>query len=170
MIGTASAPLIIPPLVGIATSSDSSLSPVHLSDDFLCRTFLGRESAQRYVATFIEEELNARIVSAGCANAHEHDGRLCRESFYFIMLNILRSVGGIACGRDADALYTLLQAIGMLSRTDFSDGHKQCGLKICDICKADFATSVNGARAQVWERVPGWFGLGALPIRSNRCE
>ena len=47
----------------------------------------------------------------------EVGSRACLESFYFIMLNILRSVGGIACGRDADPLFTLVQATEMLSRS-----------------------------------------------------
>jgi hypothetical protein len=55
----------------------------------------------------------------------------CRESFYFIVLNVLRSVGGIACGRDADPLFTLLQAVEMCERTDFSDGTRMCGLRMC---------------------------------------
>ena len=46
----------------------------------------------------------------------------CIESFYFILLNVLRSVGGIACGRDGDLLFTLVQAVDMLSRTDFRMG------------------------------------------------
>ncbi|PPQ80615.1 hypothetical protein CVT24_002707 [Panaeolus cyanescens] len=85
--------------------------------------------------------------------------RACHESFYFIMLNILRSVGGIACGRDADPLYTLVQATEMLSRTDFSDGQRQCGLKLCQACKTDFAASATKARQEVWTLLPQWFGL-----------
>jgi hypothetical protein len=79
------------------------------------------------------------------------------------MLNMLRSVGGIACGRDADALFTLRQAGGMLTRTDFSDGQGECGLGICEGCKAEFAEAVDDARKEVWELMPGWFGLGAVP-------
>ncbi|KAF7358926.1 BTB domain-containing protein [Mycena sanguinolenta] len=78
--------------------------------------------------------------------------RMCRESFYFIMLNVLRSVGGIACGRDADPLFTLVQAMDMLSRTDFSDGHRQCGLKLCHPCKVDFANSATRAREERWPK------------------
>ncbi|CCL98555.1 uncharacterized protein FIBRA_00555 [Fibroporia radiculosa] len=119
----------------------------------------GRESGQRYLATFVEKELSARPVSANCANKANENGRVCRESFYFIMLNVMRSVGGIASGRDADPLFTLVQAVDMLSRTDFSDGVKQCGLKICASCKADFTQTASKAREDVWEQIPVWFGL-----------
>lgn len=94
------------------------------------------------------------------------------------MLNVLRSVGGIACGRDADPLFTLVQAMEMLSRTDFTtadgpggnmdvgdeggvggDGSKKCGLKMCAMCKVDFAKAVAKAREEVWGLLPSWFEL-----------
>jgi hypothetical protein len=97
----------------------------------------------------------------------------CAESFYYILLNVLRSVGGIACGRDADPLFTLVQALEMLSRTDFTtadmgtgdtnseggSGQKKCGLKLCAMCKLDFAKAVVRAREEVWALLPAWFGL-----------
>jgi len=52
-----------------------------------------------------------------------------------------------------------MQAAEMLSRTDFSDGVMQCGLKMCERCKMDFAQSVEKAREEVWISIPGWFGL-----------
>ena len=51
-----------------------------------------------------------------------------------MLLHILRSVGGIACGGDGDPLFTLVQAVEMLSRMDFSDGARQLGLKMCGKC------------------------------------
>jgi hypothetical protein len=68
--------------------------------------------------------------------------RYCVESFYFILLNVLRSVGGgggIACGRDGDPLFTLVQAVD----TDFSDGVRERGLKMCERCKGDFAEAIE---------------------------
>jgi hypothetical protein len=85
--------------------------------------------------------------------------RPCHESFYFIMLNVLRSVGGIACGRDADSLHTLVQTIEMLSRADFSDGVQMCALRMCESCKIDFAEVTMRARQEVWMALPVWFGL-----------
>ena len=75
------------------------------------------------------------------------------------MLNILRLVGGVACGRDSDPLFTLIQAMEMLSRTDFSDGQRQCGLKLCQPCKVDFAASAAKAREEIWSLLPQWFAL-----------
>ena len=83
----------------------------------------------------------------------------CRESFYFIILNILRSVGGIANGRDADPLFTLIQATETLFRTDFSEGQRLCGLRLCQPCKADFAISTAKAREEVWNLIPRWFEM-----------
>ena len=95
----------------------------------------------------------------------------CTESFYFILLNILRSVGGVSSGRDADALFTLSQAIGMLDRTDYyvsgstpaGDGtnppRRTFGLNMCTTCKQEFKEKVRKAREEMWSYLPGWFGL-----------
>jgi hypothetical protein len=155
----------------LSPNSDSdfdSFSAVHLSHILLCRTLRGRESAQEFISTFVDKELTVRPISAGCTNSHDHAGRFCRESFYFIKLNVLRSVGGIASGRDGDPLFTLLQAVDMLSRTDFSDGVKQCGLKMCNSCKIDFASAVGRAREEVWASIPAGFGLEME--RPQNCE
>ncbi|KAG6890851.1 hypothetical protein C0992_012490 [Termitomyces sp. T32_za158] len=133
---------------------------VYLSRDQLLRTLRGRERIQRYMAHFIASSLQSRVPAPNCAHSLDPDpSRPCHESFYFIMLNVLRSVGGIACGRDADTLYTLMQAMDMLSRTDFSDGQRQCGLRICQPCKVDFAACAMKAREEVWAALPRWFGL-----------
>jgi hypothetical protein len=134
-----------------------------LSDIDLCAALRGRESAQRFIASFIDEHLANRGVAEACLNkdGSEDSSRECRESFYFIMLNVMRSVGGIACGRDADPLFTLLQAAEMLERTDFSDGVTTCGLKLCRACKEDFHLVVQHAREKVWDSIPRWFGLDA---------
>lgn len=129
-----------------------------LSDDHLCTAFLGREAAQLYMHTFLESALRDRP-STSCANMGKLSAVHCVESFYFIHLNVLRSVGGIACGRDADPLHTLLQAAEMLERTDFSDGVKTCGLRMCSVCKTEFMDAVKKARLDVWQLIPEWFGL-----------
>lgn len=144
------------------TPIDSSRErPALLNKEMLIRVFRGREASQRHVSEFVARELESRAPSLDCATRLdvENPSRSCLESFYFIMLNILRSVGGIACGRDADPLFTFVQATEMLSRTDFSDGQKQTGLKICYACKQDFAQSVVKAREDVWNNLPVWFGL-----------
>jgi hypothetical protein len=136
------------------------LAPATLSPALLITIFRGRERAQRFLADFVIAELQGRAPAADCLYLEDDaPSRMCRESFYFIMLNVLRSVGGIACGRDADPLFTLVQAVDMLSRTDFSDGHRQCGLKLCHPCKVDFAGAATRAREEVWRLLPAWFGL-----------
>lgn len=140
---------------------------VRLSDVLFCQTLLGREMAQAHLAAFIEHELTDRPAARDCINKSTHPPtstatiptNLCAESFYFIRLNILRAVGGIACGRDGDPLYTLLQALEMLSRTDFTDGVQQCGLRMCHVCKAEFTLAVGRAREEVWGLIPAWFRL-----------
>ena len=100
-------------------------------------------------------------VSPECINKGTERAEYCIESFYFITLNMLRSVGGVSTGRDADPLFSLLQAMEMLSRTDFSDGRgtKQCGLRMCHMCKIEFASEGVKAREEIWSLMPRWFGL-----------
>ncbi|CAL1715654.1 unnamed protein product [Somion occarium] len=154
-----------PPLLFAPCTSpepvDTPMDPEFLKLNYeeLRVVFLGRESAQRHLAAFIERELASRPISKGCLNKHNDAGRVCRESFYYIMLNVLRAVGGISHGRDADPLYSFAQAVDMLTRTDFSDGEKLCGLKICALCKNELATSVECERKDVWNEIPRWFGI-----------
>ena len=167
-----------PQLTAVPTSSSGS-QMVQLGHALLCKTFRGREASQRYVATFLSRELSNRQPAADCLNRHSAALQIhCTESFYYIMLNVLRSVGGIACGRDADPLFTLIQALEMLSRTDFTTadtagggsneetdegggggGQKKCGLRMCAMCKVDFAKAVANAREEVWGRLSNWFEL-----------
>ncbi|KAJ7113297.1 hypothetical protein C8R43DRAFT_1091420 [Mycena crocata] len=164
MAGTPAPPLSFSSsftLASAAAAAPTPRAPTLLSPALLISTFSGREHAQRFLADFVIKELQGRTPAPDCLYAEDslERSRMCRESFYFIMLNVLRSVGGIACGRDADPLFTLVQAMDMLSRTDFSDGHRQCGLKLCHACKVDFAGSATRAREQVWRLLPAWFGL-----------
>ncbi|KAH8826449.1 hypothetical protein DL96DRAFT_1608011 [Flagelloscypha sp. PMI_526] len=150
-------------LSSISNSPKSCAPP----SPILARALQGRGSAQRFMANFIARELSGREPSLNCAyTAHKYPSaftpQACRESFYFIMLNLLRSIGGIASGRDADPLFTLVQAVEMMERRDFSAGpgqSKTCGLKICGECKADFKACADRARKEVWENLPSWFGL-----------
>ena len=135
---------------------------VTLPADLLFRALRGRERSQKYIAAFIENELNFRPPSADCANKFdaESPSQACRESFAIIMLCVLRSVGGVSYGRDADPLFSLLQAADMLTRTDFLDADQQyCGLNLCLPCKIDVAAAVGRAREEVWALLPSWFGI-----------
>ncbi|TBU61486.1 hypothetical protein BD310DRAFT_873504 [Dichomitus squalens] len=138
---------------------------LRLEKPHLHATFLGREAGQRFLADFIQRELHGRAISDNCANKSHANGHHCRESYYFIMLNLLRAVSGIATGRDADPLFSLSQAVEMLSRTDFSDGTRQCGLRICASCKEDFSFVVGRARKEAWDLIPEWFGLREKSVK-----
>jgi hypothetical protein len=145
---------------------------VQLHHDDLQRVLRGREEAQRAVAHFIEAELSTRDITPECHNLTKDNGRVCRESFYFVMLNVLRSVGGIACGRDCDPLYTLTQAVKMMSRKDFSDGSGGAlvSLKVCAACKMDFAEAAAGVRERMWAMIPSWFGLVSRPADEGKAR
>lgn len=132
---------------------------IMLSHADMHTALVGRERAQRAVASFIEDELSSRDVAADCHNREIDDGRVCREAYYYIMLNLLRSISGLANGRDCDPLFTLAQAAEMMHRTDFTDGTQFCSLKICAACKMDFAHAIKAARERVWSQVPSWFGM-----------
>lgn len=161
-----------PPLSFTFISDRPALrKPITLSPGLLISVYRGREAAQRYLADFVIKELQGRAPAPDCMYLEEDTpSRMCRESFYFIMLNVLRSVGGIACGRDADPLFTLVQAVDMLSRTDFSDGHRQCGLRLCHPCKIDFANSATRAREEVWRLLPTWFELEAAGGKAEKRD
>ena len=169
------------PRDGKQTQSPGDGKPpmIHLSHDSLIRTLRGRELAQLYISTFLARALEYRPSAAclystrggvgttaattglppGGTAATASRSAHCTESFYFIHLNVLRSVGGIAVGRDADPLYTLVQAAEMVERKDFSDGVRTCGLKMCGVCKREWKGEVGRAREEVWGLIPVWFGL-----------
>ncbi|KAL0959012.1 hypothetical protein HGRIS_014324 [Hohenbuehelia grisea] len=153
------------PLPAHASPQDSADPPGHfvakLTRDLLCRTLRGREDSQKYISRFVEKVLVMRPISPECLNKDTDRAGYCIESFYFITLNMLRSVGGVSSGRDADPLFSLVQAMDMLSRTDFSDGRgtKRCGLRMCHMCKVEFAKEGISAREEIWRLIPQWFGL-----------
>ncbi|KAL4244116.1 hypothetical protein ABKN59_009447 [Abortiporus biennis] len=155
---------------GIGTTPMTG-EPLFFGNEDLFTVFIGRESGQRYITGFIEEELVCRKVSKDCRNKHLDNSRVCRESMYYIMLNVLRAVSGISHGRDADPLYTLAQAEHMLTRTDFSDGvTTQCALKMCVVCKGAFTECVDKARREVWDVMPSWFGLDIEESRDRETD
>lgn len=148
----------------VASPKATNMS-THLSPADLKIALIGRERAQRVVATFIEEELTNREPAPDChgrANTAVHNGvrmNFCRESFYYIMLNLLRAVSGLSSGRDCDPLYSLTQAVEMMGRSDFSDGTNLMSLKLCVPCRQEFTESVRVARERIWLQIPSWFGM-----------
>ncbi|KAJ7763941.1 hypothetical protein B0H14DRAFT_3594045 [Mycena olivaceomarginata] len=129
-------PLPCPPRIpAYASHTRAAHKPTLPVPALLRTTFCRREAVQAYLAVFISTHLHARAPAPLCAYLEDEPPawHACRKSFYFIMRNVLRSVGGIACGRDADPLFTLLQAVEMRERTDFSDGTRMCGLRMCAV-------------------------------------
>ncbi|KAG7442134.1 uncharacterized protein BT62DRAFT_1079649 [Guyanagaster necrorhizus] len=141
-------------VAGCPSLYDTS-SVVTLSTDLLRRILRGRETGQQFTARFILEEIQGSTPSNDCSNPD-----LCARAFYYITLNSLRAVSGITYGREADPLFTLTQAMCMPERNDFSDGLKQCELRMCGTCKAEFIDICTKARVQVWDLLGTWFGSG----------
>jgi hypothetical protein len=188
--GTSLSPTTFDHLVGrlaIPSTAHKLETPKHirLSRDLLYRILRGREETQRFLASFLEKELYSRPPSPSCQNvslaspaipATQPDSENtatqtlndpCADSFYFVLLNVLRAVGGISYGRDADALFTLTQATEMLDRTDFyiasshgsETNRRTFALNLCQPCKQDFRERVRKAREEMWSYLPMWFGL-----------
>jgi hypothetical protein len=140
-------------------------TPVQLSHDDLVLTFRGRETLQRSVATFLDAHVKSRAPAGGCTG-----GQACRDAFYFITLNTLRAVGGIAAGRDGDPLFTLSQMIDMLHHTEWVDGQYLRGLPMCGKCRGEFTPAVHAGRQAIWDQIPAWFGLESYDILKARDE
>jgi hypothetical protein len=140
-------------------------APVRLSHDDLVQTFRGREALQRSVATFLDAQVKSRAPAAGCAG-----GQACRDAFYFIALNTLRAVGGIAAGRDGDPLFTLAQMVDMLHHTEWVDGQYLRGLPMCGKCREEFVPAVHAGRQAIWDQIPAWFGLEPYDVLRARDE
>ncbi len=140
-------------------------APVMLSHDDLVLTFRGRETLQRSVATFLDAHVKSRSPAPGCTG-----GQACRDAFYFITLNTLRAVGGIAAGRDGDPLFTLGQMIDMLHHTEWVDGQYLRGLPMCGKCREEFIPAVHAGRQAIWDQIPACFGLEPYDVLKARDE
>jgi hypothetical protein len=140
-------------------------APVVLSHDDLVLTFHGRESLQRSVATFLDAQVKNRTPALGCTG-----GQTCRDAFYFITLNTLRAVGGVAAGRDGDPLFSLGQMIDMLHHTEWVDGRYLRGLPMCGKCREEFIPAVHAGRQVIWDQIPGWFELEPYGVLKARDE
>ena len=140
-------------------------TPVRLSHDDLVLTFRGRETLQRSVATVLDAQVKSRAPAEGCTG-----GQACRDAFYFVTLNTLRAVGGIAAGRDGDPLFTLGQMVDMLHHTEWVDGRYLRGLPMCGKCREEFVPAVHAGRQAIWDQIPAWFGLESYDTLKARDE
>lgn len=162
------------PASATSQTADSDRSPclspqdatrVMLSHDDLVLTFRGREMLQRSVATFLDAQVNNCSPSEGCVG-----GQTCHDAFYYITLNTLRAVGGIAAGRDGDPLYTLGRMIDMLHHAEWVDGQYLRGLPMCHRCREEFILAVSAGRQAIWDQIPEWFGLEPYDTLKERDE
>jgi hypothetical protein len=166
----------IPPSSEATTYASRFTSPmlvqdtavVQLSHDDLVLTFRGRETMQRSVSTFLSSQVKNRMPAAGCTVPG--GGQACRDAFYFITLNTLRAVGGIAAGRDGDPLFTLGQMIDMLHHTEWVDGQYLRGLPMCGKCRDEFIPAVHSGRQAIWDQIPAWFGLEPYDVLKARDD
>jgi hypothetical protein len=140
-------------------------TPITLSHSDLVLTFRGRETQQRSVATFLDAHVKNRASAVGCTG-----GQACRDAFYFVALNTLRAVGGIAAGRDGDPLFTLGQMVEMLHHTEWVDGRYLRGLPMCGKCREEFIPAVHAGRQAIWDQIPAWFGLEGYDTLKARDE
>lgn len=140
-------------------------APVVLSHDDLVLTFRGREALQRSVATFLDAHVKNRPPAVGCTT-----DQACRDAFYFIMVNTLRSVGGVAAGRDGDPLFSLGQMIDMVHYTEWVDGQYLRGLPMCGRCREEFIPVVHAGRQAIWDQIPAWFELEPYDVLKARDE
>ena len=126
---------------------------ITLSLPLISRTCRGRQLAQEFLAHFV---LLKRSPSQACSSRAR-----CAQSLYYIKLNLLRAIDGLAAGRDADPLFTLLQAVEMLDRDDFetASGNAKSGLNICEHCKIMFTEECSQKRAETWQSIPQWFNF-----------
>lgn len=142
-------------------------APVVLSHDDLVLTFRGRETLQRSVATFLDAHIKNRTPAPGCTG-----GQACLDAFYFVTINTLRSVAGVAVGRDGDPLFTLGQMIDVLYHAEWVDGQSQYlrGLPMCGKCREEFIPVVHAGRQAIWDQVPALFELEPYDVLKARDE
>jgi hypothetical protein len=121
----------------------------HLSQDDLYCTLKGRETASRFLSTFIVHELEGRRSASECTQA-----RTCEMAFEGITFDLLRDINGLLCGRNSDVLFAISECVTMLLAKD------ERGVKrydVCRFCMEEFERAVFSARNEMWYCLPRWF-------------
>lgn len=147
-----------PGIKSVLVSSSTEPRYVCLSSQLLVRTFLGRESGQRYLVDFLSSHVTCRKPSSDCLFPRDCLSHPCVQAFREIRLNIFRSIGGIDSGRDADPLFSLAQAMELLTKPDRIEGERARAL-MCSPCKVAFLDDFARVRETAWMHLPSWFGL-----------
>lgn len=133
-----------------------------LSDEDLMNTLRGREHASRFLSTFVVNELEGRDASVNCVHRNDPDPfrkRICQATFEATTFEILRDVNGVVFHRSSDPLFAIMDADLMQTRSDLAGGRLSVLHRACEHCRLEFTASVDGAREEMWHKLPGWFGV-----------
>lgn len=146
----------IPP--GLTDQSEVQI----LADDDLVNTLKGREHTSRFLSTFVVNNIESRNGSVGCLYRNEQDPfrkRICQATFEAITFEILRDVNGIIYHRNSDPLFAMMDAELMQNRNESQSPRLNLLHRACEICRADFAVTVDNGREELWSKLPFWFNV-----------
>ena len=133
----------------------------------LMLVFRGMEAGQRYVSSFIAEELENRAPAPWCRHIHDSQSHICRDSIATVTYESLRHMSGVMAGRERDPLFTLQCIVDMQSRETGTDVAEKVTARSCEMCRADLRMATERARQAVWENIPDWFGLDASAVEDE---
>ncbi|KAH6897646.1 hypothetical protein BKA70DRAFT_1116204 [Coprinopsis sp. MPI-PUGE-AT-0042] len=133
----------------------------HLPTDAIMTVLKGKEQASRFLSTFIVNELEGREPSPGCLYRSDPDAlrkRICPASFEAVTFEIVRDCNGVVCHRVTDPLFAILDSY-LMQKRDNPIGRGKITFRACDACREEFARAVEAARNNLWQKLPGWFGV-----------
>ncbi len=134
-----------------------------LSNDDMLQTLKGKESAARFLSSFIVTELEGREPSDHCfyrqTGVSFEKSKTCRIAFEAVTFEILRDVNGLVCNRNSDPLYAISETIGIQNRSEFPDDNRIGGHRACEACRLVLAAVVDAAREAFWMNLPAWFQI-----------
>ncbi|THH16576.1 hypothetical protein EW146_g4071 [Bondarzewia mesenterica] len=143
--------------------TDASTSTHHrLSHDDLVRLLHGRELASRFFSTFIVNELEGRRASQWCYNASSEIPERknnCQVAFENVTVELLRDVNGVVCNRTSDPLFAMVEGLNLQRNDSAPSPLFKNKFRACDVCRIEFAVSVDAAREDFWRRLPEWFDV-----------
>jgi hypothetical protein len=129
-------------------------TPHRLSGADLVALFQGRESASRFLSTFIVQALEARGPAPACAAP-----RACQAIFERVAQEAVGDVGGAA----ADPLRAMERVLAV----HFADADAPALVLLCAHCAEALEEDVQGAREMLWDNLPGWFGVEGIQDWGN---
>ncbi|KAI0030768.1 hypothetical protein K488DRAFT_53477 [Vararia minispora EC-137] len=136
-----------PPSVSAAGFSDIEAGAFHrLSPADLVSLFQGRESASRFLSTFIVQVLEVRVPGSTCAAPQS-----CAQVFEHMAQEVVCDVGGVMC----DPLRVMARILALPA----SDGEGPAMLMLCASCAEGLEEDVQGGREMLWDSLPSWFGV-----------